>query len=71
MTIDDTIYEVHSSYGSPITPDMMDEFKSGNFGNIIKFVKHVRSVSKESKFDHVFLSGGSSILPLLHNSYFQ
>ena len=66
MTIDDTIYEVHSSYGSPITPDMMDEFKSGNFE---KFFKHVRSVSKESKFDHVFLSGGSSILLLLHKTF--
>ena len=69
MTIDDTIYEVHSSYGSPITPDMMDEFKSGNFEKVVKFVKHVRSVSKESKFDHVFLSGGSSILPLLHKTF--
>ena len=38
MTIDDTIYEVHSSYGSPITPDMVDEFKSGNFEKIIKFL---------------------------------
>ena len=73
ITIDDTIYEVRSSYGCPVTPDMLDEFNSENFQSIIRFVKKVYSESKVLKIDRIFLSGGSPFLqPLqkaLHNLF--
>ena len=69
ITIDDTIYEVCSSYASPITPDMLDEFNSENFQSIIKIVKIVRSESKMLKVNRIFLSGGSPFLPSLQKAF--
>ena len=68
ITIEDTIYEVRASYGSPITPDAITEFHSGNFQNVLKCVKKVKSESKVEKINQIFLSGGSPFLPLLQGA---
>ena len=39
ITIEDTIYEVRASYGSPITPDVITQFHSGNFQNVLNVSK--------------------------------
>ena len=61
VTIDDTIYEVRSSYGCPLTPDMLDEFSSDNFQSIEKYIRSVQ-LQAQVKIDQILLSGGSLIL---------
>ena len=62
ITIDDTIYEVRSSYGFPLIPDTQKEFSSGNFQSLEKCVRSIQ-IQVQEKIDQILLSGGSPILP--------
>ena len=68
ITIDDTIYEVRSSYGYPLTPDILDEFSSDNFQNIEKCIRNVQ-LRAQVKIDQILLSGGSPILPEFRRAF--
>ena len=67
ITIDDTIYEVRSSHGYPLTPNILDEFSSNNFQSIVKCIKSIQ-LQSQMKIDQILLSGGSPILPELQRA---
>ena len=68
MTIDDTIYEVCSSYGYPLTPDTQKEFSSGNFHSLEKCIRSVQ-IQAQARIDQILLSGGSPILPEIQRAF--
>ena len=68
ITIDDTIYEVRSSYGYPLTLDILEEFSSGNFQSLEKCVRSIQ-MQAQVKIDQILLSGGSPILPEIQRAF--
>ena len=68
ITINDTIYEVRSSYGYPLSPDLLEEFSSGNFQSLEKYIRSVQ-IQAQMNIDHILLSGGSPILPEIQRAF--
>ena len=68
ITIDDTIYEVRSSYGYPLTPDTQKELSSGNFQSLDKCVRSIQ-IQVQVKIDQILLSGGSLILSEIQRAF--
>ena len=68
VTIDDTIYEICSSCGYPVMPNVLDEFSSNNFQSIETCIRSIQ-LQSQVKIDQILLSGGSPILSELQRAF--